>query len=224
VAGLSFATCLKEKPVCENMPGLATRAVRLAAEGRSRDEITQALTFEKPWAKVEAGSSPSRGPADAPVTIIEFTDFQCPFCARSQKPLAEVEEKYGDRVRVVFKNYPLGMHKMAKPAAAAAVAAGLQGKFWPYQALLFERQKDLSKEGFFEGLAGELGLDAARLRKDLESPAVEQQIQADMAQAQRLGVHSTPTFYVNGYKLKGARPFEAFSRIIDAELQDRGLR
>jgi len=218
--GQSFAMCLKERPTCFNMPVLAARAVRLAREGRDRAAITEALTFEKPWTRVDVGASPTEGPEDAPVTIVEFTDFQCPYCARAQKTLQEIRERYGDKVRLVYKSYPLGIHKKARPAAIAAVAAHEQGRFWEYKRLLFERQKELNRDGTLEEIAKEVGLDLARWQKARDDGLTSGKVTLDEQQAQRLRVRSTPTFYVNGYRIKGARPFESFARIIDAELAD----
>ncbi|MBN1337081.1 MAG: thioredoxin domain-containing protein [Deltaproteobacteria bacterium] len=218
--GQSFAICLLERPVCENMPILAARAVRLSKQGLDRIAITQALTFERPWARVDVGSSPTEGPADAPVTIVEFTDFQCPYCARAQKTLTEIRDRYGDKVRFVYKSYPINTHKAARPAALAAMAAHNQGRFWEYKRLLFERQRELKQETTLEAIAREVGLDIARWEKDRASELTASKVSLDEQQARRLRVRSTPTFYVNGYRIKGARALESFTRIIDAELTD----
>jgi len=222
--GQSFATCLEERPACLNMPVLARRGVRLAGEGKDRTALGDALTFEKPWTRVDPGASPSDGPDDAPVTIVEFTDFQCPYCARVQPTLAEIKARYGAQVRFVYKAYPLATHKRARPAALAAVAAHKQGKFWEYKKVLFENQKELVKEPTLEELAKGIGLDVARWKKDMDDGLTSGAVSLDQQQADRLGVHSTPTFFVNGYRIKGARPLESFTRIIDAELVDLGRK
>ncbi len=222
--GQSFATCLKDRPTCWNMPVLAGRAIRLAREGKDRGTISDALTFERPWTRVEPMASPSEGPEDAPVTIVEFTDFQCPYCARAQKTLAEIRARYGDQVRFVYKAYPLGTHRFARPAALAAVAAHDQGRFWEYKRLLFERQKELIHEGTLEEIAKEVGLDVPRWKKSMDEGLTSGKVTLDVQQAERLGVHSTPTFFVNGYRVKGARPLESFTRIIEAELSDLSAR
>ncbi len=219
-AGLSAATCTKAKPICKNMPGLVGRAARLARQGKGKQQLTDALTFDEPWARVVIGKSPIEGPVDAPITVVEYSEFQCPFCRRAQETMKKIEETYHGKVRFVFKHFPLAKHKLAKPAAIASMAAGHQGQFWPYKALLFERQRDLRKDGIFEEIAGELELDQVRWKRDMENPEIEAIIKADVAQAKKLGVRGTPTFFVNGYKLRGAKPFEAFQELIDAELAD----
>ena len=222
VAGeaMSAATCTKAKPICENMPGLVGRAARLARQGKGKQEITDALTFDEPWARVDIGKSPIEGPVDAPITVVEYSEFQCPFCRRAQETMEKIEEAYHGKVRFVFKHFPLSKHKLAKPAAIASMAAGYQGQFWPYKALLFERQRDLRKDGIFEEIAGQVELDQVRWKRDLENPEIEAIIKADVGQAKKLGVRGTPTFFVNGYKLRGAKPFGAFQELIDAELAD----
>jgi len=219
-SGLSAAACTKAKPICENMPRLVERAARLAAEGKDAAAITAAISYGAGWARIDLTGSPSEGSDDAPVTIVEYSEFQCPFCRRAQATMAQVHETYGDKVRFVFKHYPLAKHKQARPAAIASMAAGRQGLFWEYKAALFERQKDLRTEGVFEEIAGEVGLDIARWKADMEDPAIEAQIKTDVTQAKKVGVTGTPCFFVNGYKLKGAKPFEAFEDVIERELAD----
>lgn len=218
--GMSTAKCLTTRSMCENMPRLAKRAVRMAREGATLEEIKEAITYKEPWVKIDLSGAPTLGSEDAPVTIVEYSEFQCPFCRRSQKTIQELKEKYGDKLRWAFLNFPLSRHDQAKPAAAACLAAGRQGRFWEYHDLLFEHQKDLRKEGIFEEIAQELELDMEQFNRDRESDEIEEQIKRDLLQSRKVGVRGTPTFFVNGYRLRGAQPTVYFERIIDLELED----
>ncbi|MEL7370905.1 MAG: thioredoxin domain-containing protein [Myxococcota bacterium] len=167
--------------------------------------------------KVPVGESFAKGPADALVTIVEFSDFQCPFCSRANPTLAKVAEEYGDDVRVVFKHQPLPFHKDARLASKYALAAGKQGKFWPMHDKLFANAKAL-KEDQLKSYASELGLDQSKIDAFLESGEPEKMIQEDQALARKVGANGTPTFFINGKQLVGAQPFPAFKKVIDAEM------
>ncbi len=221
-SGLSAASCTKAKgTICQNMNGLVERAARLASQGKSAEDIETALSYVAGWARVDLTGSPMEGAPTAPVVVVEYSEYQCPFCRRAQETMKQIHEKYGDQVSFVFKHYPLAKHKQAKPAAIASIAAERQGKFWEYKSALFEHQRDLRNEGIYEQIAEEVGLDLERFRADIADPKIEAQIKADVVQAKKLGVTGTPCFFVNGYKLKGAKPFEAFEDVIDRELADR---
>jgi protein-disulfide isomerase len=221
-SGLSLATCAKAKGnLCKNMEGLVARTARMAAEGKSAEQITEAVKYVAGWAPVDLTGSPRKGTASAPVVVVEYSEYQCPFCKRVQGTMHELEEKYGDQVSFVFKHYPLAKHTQAKPAAIASIAAERQGKFWEYKHALFEHQRDLRNDGIFEQIAEEVGLNMDQFRKDLADPEIQAQIDVDVAQAKKVGVTGTPCFFVNGYKLKGAKPLEAFVDVIDRELADR---
>ncbi len=159
----------------------------------------------------------ARGPEAAPVTIVEFSDFECPFCGRAQGTLEALQAAYPEQVRLVFKHFPLAMHRDAPKAAEPAECAGEQGKFWEFHDLLYTRQKALGLEEPI-GYGQALGLDAAALRTCVESGRMAERIEADVAQGRALGVTSTPLFYVNGMKVRGAQPIEAFQVLIEAEL------
>jgi protein-disulfide isomerase len=161
--------------------------------------------------------APVIGPETAAVTIIEFSDFQCPFCKRVGPTLRKIEEEYGDQVRIAFKHQPLSIHPKAPAAHAAAEAAHRQGKFWEMHDLIFENQKEMSPEKYLE-YAAQLGLDVERFKIDVESDEVKARIDADKLEAAKLAASGTPTFYINGLLLSGAKPFEAFKVVIDKEL------
>jgi protein-disulfide isomerase len=167
--------------------------------------------------QIKTAGSPHKGPASAPITIAEFSDFQCPFCSRVGPTLKKIEDVYGDKVRIVWKHNPLPFHKDAPLAHAASLAADRQGKFWEYHDKLFANQKALKPENL-EGYAQELGLDMEKFRKDLANTENSKRIDADKAEAQSLQATGTPAFFVNGRYLRGAKPFEEFAKVINAEL------
>jgi protein-disulfide isomerase len=166
--------------------------------------------------KVTVDDAVTKGSADALVTLVEWSDFQCPYCSRVTPTMKQLEQAYGNDLRIAFKHNPLGFHPRAKPAALAAEAAGRQGKFWEMHDKLFENQKDLSDESFV-AWAGELGLDVEKFEKDLADPALDKKIMGQQAQGATLGARGTPAFFVNGRFLSGAQPVEAFKKLIDEE-------
>jgi len=168
--------------------------------------------------KVDIGASPTKGPKSAPIQIVEWSDFQCPFCRRAGPTLAQIEKEYGDKVQIAFKHMPLSMHSKARPAHAASQAAAMQGKFWEMHDLIFADQRGMSEEKYVE-YATQLGLDVEKFKKDVVSKEVEARISADYAQATKLGVTGTPAFFVNGRFLSGAQPFASFQVLIDEELK-----
>ena len=168
--------------------------------------------------EINIAGSPSMGPKDAKVTIVEFSDFQCPFCAKVVPTIRQIEKEYDGQVRVVFKHLPLSIHSKAKPAALAAEAAYRQGKFWEMYALIFANQREMSPEKYVE-YAAQLGLDVDRFKRDMASADVRRKVDADAAEAASLGVTGTPGFFINGKFLSGARPFDSFKKVIDADLK-----
>ena len=166
---------------------------------------------------VQVGSAPARGKASAPVKIVAWSDFQCPFCRRVTPTLDQIEKEYGDKVQIAFKHMPLSMHSKARPAHAAAEAAAMQGKFWEMHDKIFADQRGMSEEKYLE-YAAELGLDTEKFKKDSASDKVEKRIAADYAQGSKLGVTGTPAFFVNGRFLSGAQPFASFKKLVDEEL------
>jgi protein-disulfide isomerase len=170
-------------------------------------------------AKVEVRrDDPARGPATAPVTVVLFSDFQCPFCARVEPTLKQIEETYRGKVRIVWKHQPLPFHPSALPAARAAEAARSQGKFWEMHDKLFAGQQTLS-DGAYVRFARELGLDTTRFERDAAAEATAKRIAEDQRIAASVGATGTPTLFVNCRKVVGAQPFEAFKAIVDEELR-----
>jgi len=166
------------------------------------------------------GDEPQKGPDDALVTIVEFSDFECPFCGRVEPTLKQVEDKYGKDVRVVWMNNPLPFHKNAKPAATAALEAHAQKgdkAFWAMHEKMFANQKALTTDNL-EKWGKEIGLNASKLKKALADDKFAKTIQAQQTLASSLGARGTPAFFINGRNLRGAQPLAAFTSLVDEEL------
>ena len=172
---------------------------------------------------IPIGTSYVLGSATAPITIVEFSDFQCPFCERGGKTVKDLVAKYPNDVRVVFKHNPLPFHAEAPDASKAAMAAGEQGKFWEMHDLLFQNIKEMKGANMKEmtsGFAKQLGLDVAKFQKDFADPKFDQVIKDDLALGSKLGVRGTPHFFINGERLSGAQPIDKFEAIIKAQLEE----
>lgn len=164
-----------------------------------------------------AAEDPVRGNAAAPITIVEFSDYQCPFCARVNPTLAKVRETYGDKVKIVFKDYPLPNHPQAPKAAEAARCAGDQKKYWEMHDAMFANQRALEVPALKQ-TARAIGVEGAAFDQCLDSGKYAATVLKGSEQGNQMGVNSTPTLYVNGRALIGAMPFENFKAIIDEEL------
>jgi protein-disulfide isomerase len=178
---------------------------------------------EGPAKKVEVGDAPSRGPTDAPVTIVVFSDLQCPFCGRLEPTLADVEKSFPGKIRVVWKNFPLAFHAHGKPAAEAALAAHEQGKFWAMHARIFQNQTDLN-DSDLERYAQEIGLDMAKYKAAISSHKFAATVEADIRQGNALGVEGTPASFVNGLLISGAQPPDVFKAKVKEELAKRARK
>jgi protein-disulfide isomerase len=175
--------------------------------------------------KISLEGQPERGPKDAAVTIVEYSDFQCPFCARAYTTIeTQILKEYGDKVRFVFKNFPLSsIHPWAEDGAVASECAFQQGndQFWAVYNGLFSKQGEITKENVREKaseIATSSGLDAERFKECLEGKKSLEAVKADESEAAALGVNSTPTFFINGRRLSGAQTYESFKQLIDQEL------
>jgi protein-disulfide isomerase len=204
--------------------GMIDEIIPLIKAGKTESEIIKILQERESKKitryRVEVGDSPFKGPEDAKVTIIEFTDFQCPFCSRVQPTLKKILEKYPQDVRKVFKQHPLTFHKDAPLAAEASLAAGAQGKFWEMKEILFNNQKKLKEENLVE-YAQNLGLDIEKFKADLRDHTYKEQVDRESKQAVTLGATGTPAFFVNGRYLSGAKPLDSFVKVIDEELSGK---
>ena len=182
---------------------------------RKQQPVTVMLSA--PRVEVKSAGHPEIGGKDAPVTIVEFSDFQCPFCGRVEPTLKQVRDKYGDKVRLVYLDFPLGIHDHAIDAASAGRCAGEQGKFWPFHDAMFANQSKLAPADL-KADAKKLGLDTAKFDDCLDKGKYKGAIETDMAQGRDLGVDGTPAFFINGRPLTGAQPFDKFQSTIDQEL------
>ena len=171
---------------------------------------------------VEA-KGPTRGPANAAITVVIFADFQCPYCSRGAETLEAVRRKHPNDIKVVYRDYPLPFHEMAKPSAVAGRCAGQQGKFWEMHDRLFAEQANLGAP-LYSRLASELKLDIPKFTKCMNDPSVLAAIDVDQAAGETAGVDGTPAFYINGVRLSGAQPEEAFEAIIGPELAKHGKK
>ncbi len=165
------------------------------------------------------------GPKDAKITIVEYSDFQCPFCSRGYDTMKALEQKYGDKIRVIYKHLPLEMHPQAMPAAQYFEAIALQdhGKAQKFHDMVFENQQELNekKEKFLDEAAKKVGADLAKVKKDIKTDAVNDRIKKDMAEAQKFGFSGTPGFLVNGIAVRGAVPPQHFESIIERLESDK---
>lgn len=168
-----------------------------------------------------AAAGPAKGPATAPVVIVEFSDFQCPYCSRLTPTLEEVMSKYGTKVRLVFRQFPLPMHPNAQKAAEAALCANEQGKFWEMHDAMFKDQQGLAVDALKTKAAG-LGLNAQTFNACLDSGKQKDTISADMKAGQTAGVTGTPAMFINGRFLSGAQPMSEIAKVIDEELKRKG--
>lgn len=174
---------------------------------------------KRPVFDVNIADAPAKGSADAKVTIVEYSDFQCPFCSKATKTIAEVEKKYGSKVRVVFKNFPLPFHNQARLAAEAGACAYSmdQKAFWKMHDAMFADQTKLGREDLL-ATAKKIGLKEEEFKSCLDAHKFASKVDADLKEGQDLAIKSTPTFFINGKLLSGAQPVEAFSEVIDEEL------
>jgi len=173
--------------------------------------------------EIPVGNSAVRGPKDAPVTIVMFSDFQCPFCAQTTPVIDEVLKAYPNDVNFVMKQFPLRqIHPNADPAARAAIAAGKQNKFWEMHDDLYKNSKNLSPETI-KGIAEKIGLDMKRFEADQNSDEVKKQVDAELALGAKNDVRGTPSFFVNG-KIAQNRTVDGFKTQIDAELKAKGKK
>lgn len=218
--------------VAERYPGMTKeQAVADIAEGMRRQRLgARKAQFVKdlraaagvrvylkpPRVEVKA-EGPSRGNAGAPVTIVEFSDFECPFCSRSVETLQQIEKAYPDKVRIVFRDYPLIIHRTAKRAAEAAHCADDQGKFWAMHDRLFSKGGPINDNDLYR-FASQAKLDHDTFDACLTSGKYKDAWKPSQEEGSRIGVSSTPSFFINGRLIVGSANFEAFSRVIDEEI------
>ncbi len=231
-----FKGFLKERQVTEDQvtPQLKERVMSFLIE-QKRDEkvnthvakITKSnpieVYFKKPklGIDIQLAGAPVWGNAKAPVTIVEFSDFQCPFCSRAAATMAEVKKKFGSKIKVAFKHFPLSFHKDAKPASEASMCVHEQdsAKFWKFYSVAFENQKNLDSESL-DKYAKDVGVNMEKYKACRAAGKYTKQIEDDVAYGEKIGVRSTPTFFINGELISGAVPPEKFAEAIEAALAE----
>lgn len=204
-------------------------AVKAAQEGegkRREEEEKKALeeSFNNPLQAEIRDDESFRGPKDAPITLVEYSDFECPFCARGYNTVSELLKKYEGKIRFIYKHLPLSFHPQAMPASQYYEAIRLQDpkKAWEFHDRIYQDQRKLQNgESFLKAIAKDLKVDMKKLEKDIKSEAVQKRIDADMAEAAKFGFQGTPGFLLNGIPVKGAYPTSHFDGLIE-ELKKRG--
>jgi predicted DsbA family dithiol-disulfide isomerase len=196
---------------------------RQAFVQKLREQADIRVLLEPPRISIETGDAPRRGSPSAPVAIVEYSDYQCPFCKQEEQVLQQLSAKYGPRLTLVYKDYPLSdLHPQAQAAAEAAHCAGDQGKYWSYHDALFAAPV-LSPE-IFRKIASELQLNVEAFGTCTGTRKYKSRVEAGFVEAQQLGAKSTPSFFVNGIQLTGAQPITAFERLIDSEIESSRAR
>ena len=209
-----------------------TQQILMSADGRyvvfAEVEDVTSDPFKAIAAKINTTNSPAKGPKDAKVTIVEYSDFQCPYCARAHQTISEqVMKEYDGKVKLVYKNFPLGFHKWAEPAGIAGLCAFDQepASFWTFYDYMFNNQQQITpenvKEKSQEALKG-TKVDMAKWNDCYDNKKTLEKVKADMAEGSSVGVTGTPAFIINGRKISGAQPFQNFKAIIDDELARSG--
>lgn len=198
-----------------------------AALLRDQDQLVQVLrqreALESPiddtqWAELGAGAPPGFGASDAEVMVVQFSDFQCPFCAEAAETVNRLKQEYGSRIRFVFRQFPLSFHPDARVAAKASLAAHAQGKFWEYHDTLFGNQDALGREALLEH-ARKLGLDVEAFRTALDASATGERVDADLELGQTVQVQGTPTLFVDKKRVANPLDYEDVSRAVDQALE-----
>jgi protein-disulfide isomerase len=203
--------------VVELIRSLRERDVRQEFVAGLRESADVKILIDPPRMSTDLSNAPFRGPENAPITIVEFSDFQCPFCRRVQPTLKQLQEKYGDKLRWSFKDLPLiSIHPDAQKAAEAARCAGDQEKFWEFRAAMFDSNQ--INRSVFDSTAEAIGLDKEKFTTCLDSDKHAEAVQSDLREAESLGLNGTPAFLINGVLLSGAQPYEQFEQVIEREL------
>ena len=227
---MKVAECRVKDPNCSYSRGLASVTVAAIKAGKSADQAiaeSKASKFgTRPTPKllddpvpIPTLGSPAMGPATAPITLVEFSDFQCPYCSKAVAQINATLKAYPNDVRLIFKQYPLvELHPAAAISAAASLAAHAQGKFWAMHDVMFANRPKLSRESIL-AWAKEIGLDMKRFTADLDSDAIKKAVARDRANGDKAGVEGTPTVFLNGQRYNGDLAPDAIKPVIDGELK-----
>lgn len=216
-----LASVIEGMPVgSEGQSAGTLKEVEPAQPSQEEELQNQPSPQQSPRASASADNDPVKGLESAPVTIIEFSDFECPFCARFiEQTLPQIEEKYikTGKVKLVFRDFPLPFHRNAQKAHQAAECADEQGRFWEYHDLLFENYQSLDEKSL-KNYAENIGLNMTQFNECLNSEEMASEVQKDLNDGSQYGVRGTPTFFINGIELVGAQPYSVFEQIIEQEL------
>lgn len=230
---MRIAECRVKDPGCSYSKGLAAVIIESIKAGKSEQQAFDAAMASR-WGhvpepkllddpvKLPTSGSPEIGPANAKITIVEFSDFQCPYCVLAVPQIQALLKAYPTQVKLIFKQFPLEIHSRAFLAATSAIAAYKQGKFWEMHDAMFEHHNDLSPESLV-AVAKSLGLDVARFEKDMNSEATKQAIEKDVNDGEQAGVQGTPTIFVNGQRYNGPIRLEALKPIFDNAISGKPL-
>jgi len=231
--GMKMAECRMKDPNCSYSKNLAALIIDSIKQGKTETQ-TMAAVKDSQWGKdhsqtledpvtIAVADAPVRGPANARITLVEFSDFQCPFCVAATPQLDVLLKAYPSQVKLIFKEFPLDSHSQAAMAATAALAANKQGKFWQMHDAMFALRGNLSRKKVIE-LAGGLGLDMKRFLADMDSAEIKHAVDRDISEGEHIGVDSTPTLFVNGRRFNGELTVAKLKPIIDDELKHPAAR
>lgn len=230
---MKLAECRVVDPSCSYSNGLAAAVVSAIRAGKSEADAVAAANASN-WAHVQPpkllddpvsipiAGAPYLGPQNAPITIVEFSDFQCPYCALAVPQIKAILKTYPTQVKLVFKEFPLEEHSQAELAATAAVAAQKQGKFWAMHDAMYANRNNLYRQNIL-ALAKQAGLDMKRFESDMNSTEVRETIVRDLQDGDRAGVQGTPTIFINGQRYNGEIALDTLKPILDAELKHTPL-
>jgi protein-disulfide isomerase len=226
---MKVATCRQADPSCSYSAGMADVVVTAVKQGKTEQQARAEADASK-WAHVQppkvledpvsipVAGAPVTGPQNAAVTLVEFSDFQCPYCAAAVPQIHAVLKAYPTQVKLIFKQFPLETHPQADLAATAALAAQKQGKFWEMHDAMYQSQDDLSRRSIL-ALAARIGLDIKRMEEDMDSTAIRETVVRDVQDGDKAGVQGTPTIFINGQKYNGAINLSIMKPVLDVALK-----
>jgi protein-disulfide isomerase len=225
--GMKMAECRVKDPKCVFSRMSSEAAIKTLKEGKGVDAMRKAALAEDHLKKLDTPvkinieGEPAKGPANAKITLVEFSDFQCPYCAQAAGKLDELMKKYPNDIRLVYRQYPIFLiHSQAKLAARASLAAQAQGKFWPLHDLMFRNNEKLSQENILLW-AKQVGLNMDKFNKDLESPAIAKALDRSIQEADDIGVLGTPTVFLNGQRYNGELDPAELGKVVAEELKKK---
>ncbi len=230
--GMKVAECRVKDPKCFYSHGISEMVVKGFKDGKTPDQVAkvvEASAIGRPRAEpkllddpveIPTAGAPSKGPNDARITIVEFSDFECPYCAKASSEIAQLMSDYPKDVKLIYKQFPLETHPHARMAAQAALAAQEQGKFWELHDRMFANYRQLSRE-HVASWAQELGVDLAKFNAGMDSKVIATRIEKDLHDGEYAGVNGTPTFFINGQRYNGPPTVSALKGVLDQELKKK---